>query len=81
MRVAFVIVIVYGWVMTVGQRLKRARKAQGKTQAEIADELDRTQPTVSAWETDEALPRTDEIRAVARVYRLRPEEILPPEAA
>lgn len=67
--------------MTVGERLQKARKRLGKTQAEIASELGCTQPTVHAWETDENLPRTKEVRAVAEAYGLRPELLLPEAAA
>lgn len=63
--------------MSVGERLKRAREKLKKTQLQIAAELGCTQPTVHAWEADEALPRTADVRAVAKVYGLRPEQLLP----
>lgn len=79
-RLALRINFVYGWVMTVGDRLKRAREKLGKTQTDIANELGRTQPTVHAWESGDASPRAKDIRAVAKAYGLRPDQILP-EAA
>ena len=63
--------------MTVGQILSRARKKLRKTQGEIASELGKTQPTIHEWESDKSLPRTDEVRDVARVYALEPEQLLP----
>lgn len=66
--------------MTVGQRLRRARHRLGKTQSDIAKETGRTQPCVHAWEADQALPRTSELRTVAKAYGVRPERLIP-EAA
>lgn len=63
--------------MTVGERLSLARKRLGKKQSEIAALLGKTQPTIHEWETDKSLPRTDEIREVARVYGVEPEQLLP----
>lgn len=63
--------------MTVGERLRKARKKLKKTQAEIAGELGKTQPTVTAWESDQTLPHTADVRAVARAYGLKPEQLLP----
>jgi transcriptional regulator with XRE-family HTH domain len=66
--------------MTVGERLRKARKRLGLTQQEMADKLDCTQPTIADWETGRVLPRTQDIRAVADAYKLEPEQLLP-EAA
>lgn len=63
--------------MTVGEVLSRARKRLGKKQSEIAALLDKSQPTIHEWETDKSLPRTDEVREVARVYQVKPEQLLP----
>lgn len=67
--------------MTVGERLREARKRIDKTQAEIAEIVGRTQPTVHAWESDQTLPRTEEVRVVAKAYGLKPEQLLPERAA
>ncbi len=72
---------IYVGAMTVGERLQAARKRLRKTQSDIADELNCTQPTVHSWESDENLPRTKEIRAVAEAYGLRPELLLPEAAS
>ena len=68
--------------MTVGQVLSRARKKLGKKQNEIVALLakrgvQKTQPTIHEWESDKSLPRTDEVRDVAAVYQVNPEQILP----
>ncbi len=66
--------------MTVGERLRKARKKLAKRQLDIAVEVGRTQPTVAAWEADAALPETSIVRIVAKAYGLKPEQLLP-EAA
>jgi transcriptional regulator with XRE-family HTH domain len=71
------IIFIYGLEMTVGQRMRRARKKLGKTQAEMAAEVGREQPTIHEWETDKSLPRTADVRKVAQAYGLRPEQLLP----
>lgn len=65
--------------------MRSAREKQGKTQSQIAEDLadegiERSQPAVANWENDVSLPRTDEIRTVAKVYKLRPEQLLPRKA-
>lgn len=67
--------------MKVGDRLRKARERIGKRQSDIAREVGRTQPTVHAWENGDAYPRAEEIRKVAKAYGLRPEQLLPDEAA
>lgn len=80
-RLAADIVFVYAWNMTVGERLRSAREKLKKTQREIAEELGKAQPTIHAWESDQTLPKTDEIRTVAAVYGLKPEQLLPERQA
>lgn len=65
----------------VAETLRAARTRRGKRQIDIAAELGCTQATVADWETGRALPRTAEIRKVARVYGVRPTQLLPAEAA
>ena len=61
----------------IGAELRKAREAQGKTQSEIAVECAVTQPLVQKWEAGNALPTTRRARAVAKVYRVRPDLLLP----
>lgn len=63
--------------MTVGQLLQRARKKKRLTQAQVASQLGKTQPAVQEWESDKGLPRTGDLRKVAKVYGLRPEQLIP----
>jgi len=63
--------------MTIGELLRQAREKKKKTQADIARLLGKKQPTIHAWESDQTLPKTDEIRAVAAAYGLKPGQLLP----
>jgi transcriptional regulator with XRE-family HTH domain len=63
--------------MTVGERLRKARKKLGKTQTKVASECDVTQPTVHAWESDQCLPEAGRVRQVAKSYDVDPLDLLP----
>lgn len=66
--------------MTVGERLRKARTKLKKTQADMAELIGCTQPSIHDWESDRVLPRTQDVRRVAKAYGLEPEQLLP-EAA
>jgi transcriptional regulator with XRE-family HTH domain len=61
--------------------MKAARKKAGKTQSDIATELGFTQAQISKWEAGDGFPATLDVRRVARVYGLRPEQLLPADEA
>lgn len=61
--------------------MRSARKKLKKSQSDIAGETGHTQPTVHAWETGRAYPRTGELRSVARAYEMEPDQLIPEEAA
>lgn len=63
--------------MTVGERLRKARKKLGKRQLDIAEEVGVKQPTVFAWEADDCLPEAAKIRDVAKAYGIDPIDLLP----
>lgn len=62
---------------SIGQLLRAARIARGKSQADVAKELGKTQPTISLWESDTTLPDTRDVREVADIYGLHPMQLLP----
>lgn len=78
--VACGIILIYSGVVTVGQRLRKARKRLRKTQSEIATLLGCTQPTVHAWESDKNPPQTHDLREVARVYGVTLDDLVPRSA-
>lgn len=63
--------------MTVGERLRKARKKLKKTQAAIAAELDVKQPAVAQWETGAGSFEPHRIRDVAKAYGVDPLLLLP----
>ena len=65
----------------VAQSLREARAKSRKTQAQIAEECGVTQPVVHLWESGERLPKTADVRTVAKAYGLRPEQLLPAPAS
>lgn len=62
--------------MTLGQCLREARKRLKKRQSDIASDLDKTQATVSAWESDQSVPSLRDLRKVSWAYGVPTEELL-----
>lgn len=61
--------------MTVGQLLRKARQRLKKSQAEIAKELDISQPRVTQLEAGDSVP-SERIYDVARVYQVDPLDLI-----
>lgn len=61
----------------VGETLRAARERLDLTQSQMAERLECSQVQISKWETGESLPRTEDVRVVAREYKLKPEQLLP----
>ncbi|TXH41038.1 MAG: XRE family transcriptional regulator [Desulfurellales bacterium] len=64
--------------MTPGEVMQRAREKLGKTQAEAAEALGVSQPTIADWEGDKVHPRSDRIYEIAAWYKVAPTRLLPP---
>lgn len=62
--------------MTLGQRLREARERLKKNQADVAADLEKTQPTVVAWERDQAVPSLRDLRKLSWAYGVPIEELL-----
>lgn len=66
---------------TFGNYLSRMRKAQGLTQAELAEQLHVTDKAVSRWERGQVVPEVEKIVELSKVfdvtvdYLLKPSEI------
>ena len=56
--------------------IKKAREKVGLTQQELANELGIAQSTVAMWETQNSLPRTDKLLALAKVLGCTIDELL-----
>ena len=63
------------WI-TVGERLKAARKKAGFTQAQIADKLGVSVKMVSFWEMGRSIPRADRLTGLAGLYSTPAESLV-----
>ena len=61
---------------TFGQRLRRLRKAQNLTLAQLSDAIKVSLKTVQRWEQGERQPRADDIKALAAALNVSEEELL-----
>ena len=52
--------------MTIGQRVKNARKAAGMTQADLAKKLNIPFQSISQWERDVRKPKFESLRKIAK---------------
>jgi transcriptional regulator with XRE-family HTH domain len=63
--------------VTIGDKLRTARRKLGKRQRDIAAEVGCSQVAVQGWESNKWLPESDRIRAVASAYGVDPLDLLP----
>ena len=62
--------------LSMGEFLASLRKQKGYTQQEVADILDVSNRTVSAWEKDKAMPDILLLPAIAELYEVTTDELL-----
>lgn len=71
--------------MTLGQRIQEHRLRLGLSQAGLGEKLGVSRQAVSRWEADGAVPDTDKLIALSRLFGLTLNELLqvenPPEGA
>ena len=63
-------------VESLGQKMRRARKAAGKTQDQVADHLGITKGAVSQWENDATIPELEYFRGYCLFVGGSADEIL-----
>ena len=61
---------------SIGQRIKRERLARNMTQLELADQVGVGVPHISKVETDRENPSDDLLTRIAKVFDLKPDELL-----
>lgn len=66
---------------TTGEFMATLRKANGYTQAEVAEKLNISNRTLSSWETDRTLPDVLMLPAIADLYGVTVDELLRGERA
>jgi len=59
-----------------GEFLYALRKENGMTQAELAERLSVTNKAVSKWETGEAMPESNLLLPIARIFGVTVDELL-----
>ena len=62
--------------MTFGEKLLDLRRKNGMSQDTLADQLGVSRQAVSKWERDEAVPETDKIVRIARLFHVSTDYLL-----
>lgn len=62
--------------MTIGENLKRARKARGLSQGTLAERIDAGKSTYIGWEHDTNPPPADKLMLMAEVLDVSIDELL-----
>ena len=62
--------------MSIGENLKKARKAAGVTQKELAERLQVYQKDISRWENNELTPSAINLARICRELNASADEIL-----
>ena len=52
--------------MSIGERIRQARKASGQSQAWLAEKVAQAQTTISSWETGRTEPSREDVARIAR---------------
>ncbi|MDR0854627.1 MAG: helix-turn-helix domain-containing protein [Clostridiales Family XIII bacterium] len=63
-------------LLSLSEKLKRLREKFGFTQAELADKLKLTRSAVNAWEMGNAVPSTEVIIKLARIFSVSADYLL-----
>lgn len=64
------------WVVSLGAKIRAARKAAKMTQQKVADGLDLTKGAISQWETNDTTPTLNQFRAFCALTSSSADEIL-----
>lgn len=62
--------------MNIGEKIFYLRTGKGFSQEEMADELNISRQTVSKWELGNAVPDTDKIVAISRMFNVTTDFLL-----
>ena len=61
--------------MSLGEKLRRLRKAKGLTQEELSEMIYTTSVAISGWERNVKTPSIESIRLIANVFDVSVEEL------
>ena len=62
--------------MTFGEKLQALRRRTGMSQDMLAEKLEVSRQAVSKWERDEAMPETDKLVRIAKLFDISLDELL-----
>lgn len=62
--------------MTFGEKLKELRKKQGWTQEEMADKIMVSRQALSKWESEAAIPDTENVLQISRLFGVSTDYLL-----
>ena len=62
--------------MTFGEKVQKLRTGRGLSQDQLAELLEVSRKSVSKWERDEAMPDTDKIIALSRIFGVTTDGLL-----
>ena len=60
----------------IGQKILEIRKSEGLSQTAFAEKFHVTRQTVSNWEHGASDPSTTNLIALAKLYKIEPEELI-----
>lgn len=56
--------------MTIGEKIKEARKSAGLTQEQIAEKLMVSRQAITKWESDKGIPDVDNLKAISSLLNV-----------
>ena len=62
--------------MTIGAKIAACRKRAGMSQEKLANELNISRQAVSRWETGEAVPDTEKVIQLSRIFHVTTDYLL-----
>lgn len=62
--------------MTIGTKIAACRKRAGMSQEKLANELNISRQAVSRWETGEAVPDTEKVIQLSRIFHVTTDYLL-----
>ena len=62
--------------MTIGTKIADCRKKSGMSQEKLANELNISRQAVSRWETGEAVPDTEKVIQLSKIFRVTTDYLL-----
>ena len=56
--------------MTIGEKIKEARKQAGLSQEQLAEKLNVSRSAIAKWETDKGLPDVENLKAISQMLNV-----------